>query len=166
MSTETLNDITRAEAEAQDAAAKATAAAQIAQAKADAARERAERERAAAYREFLDVVAREAPEKRSQALTVAGECRAALEDAVRNGGNVFQEYQRWVEARIVVWEIDSELAQIRHHHGVPVRSTDPPAFSFGIDVAAIVDTIALEHQDDAVQRITDRRTAFVNGRTA
>jgi vacuolar-type H+-ATPase subunit H len=166
MTTETLEAITRAEAEAQDAAAKATAAAQIAQAKADAARERAERERAAAYREFLDVVAREAPEKRSQALTVAGECRAALEDAVRNGGDVFTSYRAWVEARIVVWEIDSELAQIRHHHGVPVRSTDPPVFRFDTDISAIIDTIALELQDDAVQRITDRRTRFVNGRTA
>jgi vacuolar-type H+-ATPase subunit H len=168
MSTETLDQITRAEAEAQDAAAKATAAAQIAQAKADAARERAEQERAAAYREFLDVVAREAPEKRSQALTVAGECRAALESAVRGDGDagVFQAYLRWVDARIVVWAIDAELGQIRHHHGVPVRSTDPPVFNFGMDVGAIVDTIALEAQDDAEQRIRERRTAFVNGRTA
>jgi vacuolar-type H+-ATPase subunit H len=168
MTTETLASITRAEAEAQDAAAKATAAAQIAQAKAEAARERAERERAAAYREFLDVVAREAPEKRSQALTEVGECRAALESAVRGDGDagVFQAYRAWVAARIVVWEIDSELAQIRDFHGVAVRSTDPPAFNFGMDVGAIVDTIALELQDDAVQRITDRRTAFVNGRTA
>jgi vacuolar-type H+-ATPase subunit H len=165
MTTETLNDITRAEAEAQDAAAKATAAAQLAQAKADAARERAERERAAAYREFLDVVAREAPEKRSQALTVAGECRAALEDAVRNGGDVFTSYRAWVAARIVVWEVDSGLAQIRHHHGVPVRSTDPPVFRFDLDISAIVDTIALELQDDAERRITDRRTRFVNGKT-
>jgi len=166
MSTETLEAITKAEAEAQLAAAKATAAAQVAQAKADAARERAEQERAAAYREFLDVVAREAPEKRSQALTVAGERRTALEDAVRNGGNVFQEYQRWVEARIAVWEIDSELAQIRDHHGVATRSTDPPVFRFDLDISAIIDQIALELQDDAEQRITARRTAFVNGRTA
>ncbi len=166
MTTETLEAITKAEAEAQDAAAKATAAAQIAQAKADAARERAERERAAAYREFLDVVAREAPEKRSQALTVAGECRAALEDAVRNGGDVFTSYRAWVAARIVVWEIDSELAQIRHHHGVPVRSTDPPVFRFDLDISAIIDTIALELQDDAMSRIVSRRTNFVNGATS
>ncbi len=166
MTTETLEAITRAEAEAQDAAAKATAAAQIAQAKADAARERAERERAAAYREFLDVVAREAPEKRSQALTVAGECRAALEDAVRNGGNVFSAYLRWVDASVLAWEISSELTQIRDFHGQPVRSVDPPSFRFDLDISAIVDTIALELQDDAMSRIVSRRTNFVNGRTA
>ena len=64
------------------------------------------------------------------------------------------------------WLVDELKAQIRHHHGVPVRSTDPPIFRFDIDVAAIIDTIALELQDDAERRITDRRTAFVNGRTA
>ncbi len=161
-----LASIVHESEEAAKAAAAAVAKAQIAQAKAEDARQRADEERAAAYREFLDKVAKEAPERRSSALTEAGERRAALEDAVRNGGNVFQEYQRWVAARIVVWEIDSELAQIRDFHGVPVRSTDPPVFRFDLDISAIVDTIALELQDDAVHRITDRRTAFVNGRTA
>jgi hypothetical protein len=153
-----------------EAAAEAAAAAQAkaleAQTRADQARERADEERAAAYRSFLDVVVKEAPERRSAALTKAGECRAALEDAVRNGGDVFTSYRAWVEARIVIWEIDSELAQIRHHHGHSVRSTDPPVFRFDIDISVIIDQIAAELQDDAVRRITDRRTAFVNGRTA
>jgi vacuolar-type H+-ATPase subunit H len=168
MTTETLETITKAEAEAAEAAAKATAAAEAAQAAADRARQRADEERAAAYREFLDKVAKEAPERRSAALTEVGERRAALESAVRGDGdaNVFRAYLRWVEASVLAWEIGSELTQIRDFHGQPVRSVDPPAFNFGMDVGAIVDTIALESQDDAERRITDRRTAFVNGRTA
>ncbi len=165
MTTETLEAITKAEAEAREAATKATAVAEIAQARAEDARQRAEAERARAYRAYLDKIAAEAPEKRSQALTVAGECRTALEDAVRNGGNVFQEYQRWVGASIRVWEISSELTQIRDFHGQPVRSTDPPSFRFDVDVSAIIDTISLEFQAAAERRITDRRTAFVNGKT-
>ncbi len=90
---------------------------------------------------------------------------AALEDAVRADGDagVFQAYLRWVDASVLAWEVDAELGQIRHHHGVPVRSTDPPVFRFDLDISAIIDQIALELQDDAVQRITDRRTRFVNG---
>ncbi len=164
MSTETLNDITRAEAEAQDAAAKALAAAEAARVKADRARQRAEAERARAYKSYLDKIAAEWPAAREAALTVAGECRAALEDAVRNGGDVFTSYRAWVAARIVVWEIDSELAQIRHHHGVPVRSTDPPVFRFDLDISAIIDAIALELQNDAEQRTRERRAAFLSGK--
>ncbi len=166
MTTETLEAITKAEAEAQDAAAKATAAAQIAQAKADRARQRAEEERARAYKSYLDKIAAEWPAARETAITAVGESRAALEQAVRSGDDVFGAYLRWVEASVQAWEVDSDLAQIRHHHGVPVRSTDPPVFRFDLDISAIIDTIALELQDDAERRITDRRTAFVNGRTA
>ena len=76
---------------------------------------------------------------------------------------MFSAYVRWVEASVTVWEIDSELTQIRHHHGVPVRPTDPPTFRFDVDISAIIDQIASELQDDAVQRIDARRIAFVNG---
>ncbi len=161
-----LASIVHESEEAAKAAAAAVAKAQIAQAKAEDARQRADEERAAAYREFLDKVQAEASEKRSQALTVAGECRTALEDAVRNGGDVFTSYQAWVAARIVVWEIDAELGQIRDFHGQPVRSVDPPVFSFSHDIGAIIDLIALELQEDAVQRIISRRTSFVNGATS
>jgi multidrug efflux pump subunit AcrA (membrane-fusion protein) len=166
MSTETLNDITRAEAEAQDAAAKAQQAAEAARVKADRARQRAEEERARAYQSYLDKIAAEWPAARETAITAVGESRTALEQAVRSGDDVFRAYLRWVEASVGAWEVDSDLAQIRHHHGVPVRPTDPPSFRFDLDISAIIDQVALELQDDAVQRITDRRTAFVNGRTA
>jgi multidrug efflux pump subunit AcrA (membrane-fusion protein) len=166
MTTQTLEQITKAEIDAQEAAAKALAAAQIAQARADAARERAEEERARAYKSYLDKIAAEWPAARETAITTVGETRAALEQAVRSGDDVFRAYLRWVEASVLAWEVDAELGQIRHHHGVPVRSTDPPVFNFGMDVGAIVDTIALDFGDAAVHRISDRRTAFVNGRTA
>ncbi len=166
MSTETLEAITKAEAEAQDAAAKAQQAAEAARVKADRARQRAEAERARAYKSYLDKIAAEWPAARESAITAVGDSRAALEQAVRSGDDVFGAYLRWVEASVRAWEVDSDLAQIRHHHGVPVRSTDPPVFRFDLDISAIVDQIALELQDDAVQRITDRRTRFVNGRTA
>ena len=166
MTTETLNDITRAEAEAQDAAAKAQQAAEVARVKADRARQRAEEERARAYQSYLDKIAAEWPAAREAATTVVGESRAALEEAVRSGVDIFAAYLRWVEASVRAWEVDAELAQIRHHHGVPVRSTDAPVFRFDIDISAIIDQIAGEFQDEAATRITDRRTAFVNGRTA
>jgi acyl-CoA reductase-like NAD-dependent aldehyde dehydrogenase len=164
--TETLNEITRAEAEAEAAAAKAQAAAEAARVKADHARERAEVERARAYKSYLDLLTKEYPEARAAAMTEVGESHAALEQAVRDGGDIFGTYLKWVSARVQAWEVDSELAQIRHHHGVSVRSTDPPVFRFDIDLSAIIDQIAGEFQDDAVQRITDRRSAYVNGRTA
>jgi hypothetical protein len=165
---ESLATIVLASESAAEAAAKATAVAQIAQARAEDARQRADEERAAAYRAFLDKVQAEASGKRSQALTEVGERRAALESAVRADGDagVFRAYLRWVEASVLVWEIGSELAQIRDFHGVAVRSTDPPSFRFGMDVGAIIDTIALELQGAAEQRITDRRTRFVNGATS
>ena len=134
--------------------------------KADAARVEADAQRAVAYQDFLDVLTKEYPSSREQALSTAGESRAALEPAVRTDDGVFAAYTAWVEASIHVWELDSELAQIRDFNGVPVRSTDAPTFRFDIDISAIVDQIAYEFQDSAVQRITDRRTNFVNGRTS
>lgn len=164
--TQNLATIVHESEEAAKAAAEAQAKAMAAKAKADQAQERAEAERAKAYRAFLDQVTAEYPDKRTAALDGAGAARAELEQAVRDGDNVFPPYLRWVEASIAVWETDSELAQIRHHHGVPVRATDPPVFRFDIDISAIIDQIAGELQDDAVQRIDARRIAFVNGRTA
>ncbi len=164
--TETLNDITRAEAEAQDAAAKALAAAEAARVKADRARQRAEEERARAYKSYLDQVTAEYPEKRTAALDVAGAARAELEQAVRSGDGVFGAYLRWVEASVRAWEVDAEVAQIRDYHGVPVRSTDPPVFRFDIDISAIIDQHSLELQDEALARIADRRGAFLAGSTS
>jgi multidrug efflux pump subunit AcrA (membrane-fusion protein) len=159
----TLNEITRAETEAQAAATKAAHAAEVARAKADLARQRADDERARAYKGFLDKIVAEHPAAREQALTAAGESRAALEAAVRTDDGVFTAYVAWVADSIHVWKLDSELAQIRDHHGIPVRATDPPAFRFDVDVSMIVDGIAAEFQDDALQRIVDRRVSFVNG---
>lgn len=164
---QTLDQITRAEAEAQAVAVKAQRAAEEAQAKADRARQRAEEERARAYEGYLDKISSEWPLARATALTTAGEARQKLEHAVRgDGGDVFSTYLAWVAASVAVWECDSELAQIRNHHGLAARSTDPPAFNFAIDIGAVVDQIGFELHDDAVQRITDRRTAFVSGRQA
>ncbi len=151
--------------EAAKAAAKAQQAAEVARTKAEQASLRAEAERVAAYQRLLDVVTTEAPERRSAALTEAGERRSALESAVRGDGgtNVFQAYLRWVEARVQVWSIDAELGQIRDFHGLSGRSVDPPAFDFAHDIGGIVDHIGLELQDEAERRIADRRSAFANG---
>jgi len=164
--TQTLAAVTKAELDAVDAATKALAAAETARQKADIARQKAEQERARAYQTYLAKIAQEHPSARSTALSAAGESRAALEQAVRTDTGVFAAYIAWVTDSIHVWELDSELAQIRDYHGIPVRSTDPPVFNFGLDVAVIVDQIAFEAQDAAVSRIAQRRANFVNGRTA
>ena len=157
-----VHESEQALAEALAAQEKATKATQ----RADAAQAAADAQRAVAYQDFLDVLTKEYPAARSTALSAAGESRAALELAVRTDDGVFACYIRWVAASIHVWELDSELAQIRDFNGVPVRATDPPTFRFDIDISGIVDQIAFEAQDAAVQRITDRRTNFVNGRTS
>jgi multidrug efflux pump subunit AcrA (membrane-fusion protein) len=164
--TTTLEQITKAEAAAQDAAEKAMAAAEAARQRAEEARQRAEAERARAYRAFLDKITAEWPKARAAALTAVSESRAALEQAVRSGDDIFGAYLRWVEASVRAWEVDSELAQIRDYHGVPVRSTEPPVFRFDITISEIVDQIARELQGDAERRITDRRIGFVNGSTS
>jgi len=166
MSTETLSDITRVETEAQTAAATAIAVAEQARVKADLARQRADAQRAVAYQAYLDKLVAEHPAARSTALSAAGESRAALEQAVRTDDGVFAAYIQWVADSIRVWELDSELAQIRDHHGVPVLSTDPPIFRFDVDISVIIDGIAAGFQDDALRRIVDRRREFVNGGTS
>ncbi len=152
--------------EAAKAAAAAQAAAEAARVKADQARQRAEERRAEAYRAYLDKITAEHPAARSAALTTLSESHDALEQAVRSGDGVFRAYQTWVDASTRLWEVDAELAHIRYHHGQPARETTAPVFSFSHDVGAIIDRIAAEIQEDAQQRITARRTAFVSGRIA
>ena len=164
--TKNLAEATKAEQDAANAAARAFAAAETAKDRADQARQCADAQRARAYQAYLDKLVQERPEARSTALSAAGESRAALEQAVRTDDGVFAAYIAWVADSIHVWELDSELAQIRDHHGVPVRSTDSPVFNFGLDVGVIIDAVGFELQEAALQRITDRRTNFVNGRTA
>ncbi len=164
--TQTLADATRTEQAAAAAATKALAAAEDAKARADAARRQAEDARAVGYKRYLELLTSEYPAARAQTLTAAGEARAALERAVRGDDGVFAAYFRWVEASVQSWAVDSELAQIRDHHGVPVRSTDAPVFRFDVDISMIVDGIAAGFQDDALQRITERRVSYVNGKAS
>jgi hypothetical protein len=164
--TRTLAKTVQEATAAEDAARKAAAAAEGARRKADAAKAAADEERARAYQTYLDKLVAEHPAARDQATTAVGEARAALERAVRGDDGVFRAYFDWVSASVQAWEVDSELSQIRDHHGVPVRSTDAPVFRFDVDIAQIVDGIAAGFQDDALQRIVDRRVSYVNGRTA
>jgi len=163
---QTLEQTTIAEQDAVDAAQRALAAAEQARVKADLARQRADAQRALAYKDFLDVLTKEYPSAREQAVTAVGEAYAALVAAVRSDDGVFHAYFDWVSASVQAWAVDSELAQIRDHHGIPVRATDPPTFRFDVDISMIVDGIAAGFQDSALQRIVDRRVSYVNGRTA
>ncbi len=163
---DSLEQVTRAEADAAAAAQKAQVAAEAARAKADQARQRAEERRAEAYRAYLDKITAEWPAARDAALTTQAESHDALEQAVRDGDGVFVAYQTWVAASVQVWEVDAELSHIRHFRGQPSRDAAVPVFNFSLDVGAIVDRISGELQDDAEQRITARRTDFVNGRAA
>ncbi len=163
---DSLEHITRAEADAAAAAQKAQVAAEAARAKADQARQRAEERRVEAYRSYLDNIEKAWPVAHDAALTTQAEAHAALEQAVKSGGDVFPTYLQWCAASVQVWEVDAERAHIRYHHGQPVRETAVPVFSFSHDIGAIVDQLAGEFLVDAEQRITARRTAFVNGRTA
>lgn len=162
--TETLDQITQAEAEAAEAAQKAAAAAEAARLKADRARQRAEQERHVANERYLQRLEAEYSEARDQATTKQGEARQALEDAVRNGGDIFGSYRAWVTASLAVWELEAALGQQRHYLGRPTREATPPAFDFGRDVGAIVDQYSMELQDEALETIRDRRTAFVSGK--
>ncbi len=147
-------------------AADAVAKAQAASAKADQARKQAEEQRAIAYKSYFDKITAEYPERHAAALATQAESHAALEQAVRSGGDVFPTYFRWVEASTRLWEVDAEREHIRRHHGAPSRDAAQRVFKFDFDISEIIDRVAAELQDDAAQRITARRTAFVNGRTA
>jgi len=164
--TASLEQITIAETEAMDAAAKAQVAASAAVARADAARQRAEQERERANRSYLNVLVQEHTEARSTALSTMGEAHKDLDQAVRNGGDVFGAYIAWVDASVNVWEIDEALARMRRFFGLPARDVATPVFNFNLDVGVIVDQVSLEAQDKAVQRIDQRRAEYLAGRTS
>ncbi len=164
MSTETLSQITKAESDAVDAATKAAHAAEVARQKADAARQRADDERAVANRDYLDLLTQEWPAARQQATEVVADAYEVLDRAIRNGEDVFVAYRGWVSASIAAWEVDEALGRMRRFHGVNMRETPAPSFAFAIDTGAILDQISLELQDEAVQRIDQRRSSFLAGR--
>jgi multidrug efflux pump subunit AcrA (membrane-fusion protein) len=158
-----LSLITKAESDAVAAAARAQKAAEIAQAKADAARQKAEQERAARMIAYADKLGEEWSESHTAATTTAGAARAALETAVADGGDIFLAYRAVLRTRTHVFEIDSELAQIRGLLGRPARETPPPSNDFASDLGDIFNRLGMELQDDALQRIVQRRADFING---
>ena len=166
IATQTLSDITKAESDAIDVARKAAAAAEQARAKADLARERAEQEREIANRSYLDLLAQEHPDARSTALSAAGDAHQELDQAVRGKGDVFSRYIAWTSASIHVWETDEALARMRRFFGLPTRDVATPVFNFNLDVGAIIDRIGLEFQDEAVQRIDQRRAEYLAGKAS
>jgi len=164
MITETLSQITKAEQDAANAAAKAFAAAEAAKARADAARLRAEQERERANKSYLDLLTDEWPDARQQATEVVADAYEVLDRAIRNGEDVFVANRGWVSASIAAWEIDEGLGRMRRFHGVNMRETPAPSFAFGIDIGAILDQVSLEAQDQAIVRIDARRADFLAGR--
>ena len=164
MITETLSQITKAEQDAANAAAKAFAAAEAAKARADAARLRAEQERERANKSYLDLLTEEWPDARQQATEVVADAYEVLDRSIRNGEDVFVAYRGWVSASIAAWELDEGLGRMRRFHGVNMRETPAPSFAFGIDIGAILDQVSLELQDEAVQRIDQRRASFLSGK--
>jgi hypothetical protein len=160
----TLADITAAESAALAAATKATQAAEAAQQRADAARQRADDERVAANREYLAMLTSEHPAARLAAVEKQAAARHDLDQSVRGDGDIFCSYLDWVTASIQSWEIDESLARMRRFHGIDMRESPPPTFSFGIDVGAVIDQIALELEDEAISRIDARRASFLAGR--
>jgi len=152
--------------EAAKAAAAAQAKARELAAKADAARQRAEEERATASRAYLELLAAEWPDARQDATTKVGAARAALEAAVREDGDVIPAYLAWMTASIRVWEVTEGLDRMRRFHGQNMRYQPEPAFDFGSDIAAIVNQIALEVQQDAIDRLEQRRATYLRGATS
>ena len=150
--------------EAAREAAAAVARANEAQARAEQARQKAEAEQNAALRAYLDKLTREYPESRQEALTAQADARAALETAIREGGDVFGTYRQWIAANIRRWELESALQQIRDFTGQPARETPQPTFNFAQDIAAIVDRQAMELQDEVIERIRTRRANFLAGK--
>ncbi len=161
-----LASIVHASEAAAKAAAAAQATAQALAAKADQARQRAEQEQQRANRQYLDLLNREYPDARTAATTAAGEARAALEAAVRAGGAVIPAYFTWVTASIQAWEVSEAVDRMRRFHGQNMHYQSEPAFDFGPDIGAIVNQIALEVQQDAIDRIEQRRAAYLRGATS
>ena len=166
MTTETLSQITIAEQDAANAALRALAAAEAAKARADAARQRAEQERERANKSYMDLLAQDHPEARQQAVTTVGEAYQALDRSVRGDGDLVASYIGWVDASVRAWELDEALSRMRRFHDVNMRETPAPSFNFGIDIGVIIDVVSLELQDEAVDRIDQRRQKFLSGKEA
>ena len=152
--------------EAAKAAASAQATARELAAKADAARQRAEEERATASRAYLELIAAEWPDARQEATANVGETRVALETVVREGGDVIPAYFTWARASIHAWEVTEAVDRMRRFHGQNMRYQAEPAFDFGSDIGAIVNQIALELQQEAIDRIEQRRATYLRGATS
>jgi hypothetical protein len=161
-----LASIVHESEQAAKAAAAAVAAANAAQARAEEAQRRADAEREHANVAYLDVLEAEHLDARNAALTAQGEARAELERAVRDGANVFTAYSAWVTAGVAVWATDAALSQQRGYLGRYTREATPPVFNFAVDIAAIIDQHTAELQDEALERIRERRAAFLSGREA
>jgi hypothetical protein len=164
--TATLAQTVQAANAAEEAARKATQAAEQARQRAEAARLAAEEERQQANIRYLTKLESEHGPARTEALNQQVAARAALEAAVRDGGDVFGTYAQWVEACVGVWEVDAALSGQRDYLGRPARPATMPSFDFAIDVAGIVNHLSLEAQDRAAARIADRRAAFLDGKEA
>ena len=162
--TMTLEQITIAEQDAMDSAAKAFAAAETAKARADRAREHADREREAANPDYLDLLTQEWPDARQQATEVVADAYEVLDRSVRGDGDLAASYIGWVSASIAAWEVDEGLGRMRRFHGVNMRETPAPSFAFGVDIAAILDQVSLELQDQAIARIDQRRAEYLAGK--
>jgi hypothetical protein len=149
-------------------AADAVAKAQAATTAAEAARLAVEREQQAANQRYLQLLESEYPAARETALNVQVAARAALEDAVAGeaDANVFSAYRAWVSASVDTWATDAALQAMRYQLGKPTRETNPPAFNFSGDIAAIIDHLSLIAQDDALERVRTRRAAFLSGKEA
>jgi len=150
------------------AAADAQARARDLSLKADQARQRAEEEQKQANRAFLDLLQSEYPDARTAATTAAGEARVGLEGSVRGGddANVIPAYLAWVAASIQAWETTEAVDRMRRFHGQNMRYQAEPAFDFGSDIGAIVNQIALGLQQDAIDRIEQRRATYLRGATS
>lgn len=152
--------------EAAKAAAAAQATARELAAKADAARQRADEEQKQANRAYMELIAAEWPDARQEATVNVGEARVALEAAVREDGDVIPSYLAWVTASIQAWEVTEAVDRMRRFHGQNMRYQAEPAFDFGSDIGAIVNQIALELQQDAIDRIEQRRATYLRGATS
>jgi hypothetical protein len=163
MTTETISIITQEEADTAAAAAKAQRAAAAATARAEAARSQADAQRTQRMAELADTLGKEWPAKRDAALTALADAREALESAVAAGGDVLLSYRALIRTSIHVYEVDSELAQIRELCGRPTREPAAPVFDFSRDIGSIFNQLGMELTDDALGRITRRRADFING---
>ena len=77
---------------------------------------------------------------------------------------MFASYAALVRASVAVWQLESGLAEQRHCLGKTTRETPPPSFSFQFDVGAIVDNVAYDAMDSAIQANRDRKASYLAGR--